>query len=138
MTPVNPQMRRQARLWLALVFLLGGAIGSAFGYAFAHRSYAATLPAQLSEPERRAKKVSEMTREIGLSPEQSKQLDAMLLGAHQEMKNLHDKSESDIEAVRQNARNEMRAILTAEQKPKFEAFVQKIDAERKNQMAQQH
>jgi hypothetical protein len=134
---MNPQTRRQARLWLALLFLLGGAIGAAFGYAFAHRSYASTLAPQLSEPERRAKKVSEMTNDIGLSPEQSKQLDSILAAAHVEMKRVHDKSEADIDTLRQNARNQTRAILTDEQKPKFEAFVQKIDAERKKQMPPQ-
>jgi hypothetical protein len=130
---MNPQSRRQARLWLALVFILGGAIGAAFGYAFAHRSYASTLPQQMSEPERRAKRVAEMTRDIGLSPEQSKELDGILAAAHSEMKRVHEKSEGDIDALRQDARNRARAMLSDEQKPKFEAFIQKLDAERKKQ-----
>jgi hypothetical protein len=131
---MNPQTRMQARLWLALVFVLGIAIGGAFGFAFAHRSYASTTQPQFNEAERRAKRVSEMTRDIGLTPDQSNKLDAIIAAAHQEMKKVHDKSDADIDALRQNARNETRAILTDDQKPKFEAFIQKTDAERKKQM----
>jgi hypothetical protein len=134
---MNPQTRRQARLWLALVFVLGGAIGAAFGYAFAHRSYASTLPPQMSEPERRSKRVAEMTSDIGLTPEQSKDLDSILAAAHEQMKKVHDKSDADIDALRQSARNQTRMLLTDEQKPKFEAFIQKIDTERKKQMPPQ-
>jgi Spy/CpxP family protein refolding chaperone len=135
---MNPQTRLQARLWLALVFFLGSAIGIAFGYTFAHRSYASTTDPQMSEPERRAKRVAEMTREINLTLEQSQKLDAIFLAAHTEMRRLHDKSDADMEAIRQKARNDTRAFLTDEQKPKFEAFVQKLDAERKKQMPSPH
>ena len=128
------ETRRAAGVWLAVVFVMGAAIGGVFGYTFAHESYAKTT---LSEPERRAKRVAEMTQEIGLTPEQAQKVDAMLLKAHTEMKQIHDKSEADIDAVRQNKRAEMRTYLTDEQKPKFEAFVQKIDEDRKKQQLAQ-
>jgi hypothetical protein len=38
--------------------------------------------------------------------------------------------------VREKARSEMRAILTDEQKPKFEAMVQRKEAERKKAQQQ--
>lgn len=126
------EMRRAAGFWLAVVFVMGAAIGGVFGYTFAHKSYASTNAA-LSEPERRAKRVADMTQEIGLTPEQAQRVDAMLLKAHTEIKQIHDKAEADIDAVRQNKRAEMRSFLTDEQKPKFEAFIQKIDEERKKQ-----
>ena len=128
---MNPETRMQARLWLAIVFVLGVGIGLAFGYSFAHRSYASTTPSSMSEPERRAKRVAEMTREIGLTPEQSQKLDTIILGAHEQMKKLHEKSDADMDAVKQNARAQMREFLTPEQKPKFEEFVRKLDEERK-------
>lgn len=128
---INPQTKRQARLWLALVFLLGTGIGVAFGYAFAHKSYAATTPPQMSEPERRAKRVADMTQSIGLTPEQSQKFDAIILGAHQEMKKVHDESEANIDAIRANARTQMKQFLTPEQKLKFDEFVSKLDEERK-------
>ena len=128
---MNPETRMQARLWLAIVFVLGVGIGVAFGYSFAHRSYASTTPPSMNEPERRAKRVAEMTREIGLTPEQSQKLDTIILAAHEQMKKLHEKSDADMEAVKQNARAQMREFLTPEQKPKFEEFVRKLDEERK-------
>jgi Spy/CpxP family protein refolding chaperone len=127
------ETRRAAGFWLALVFVMGGAIGGVFGYTFAHKSYAATNAPALSEPERRAKRVGDMTKEIGLTAEQSQKVDAMLLKAHADIKQIHDKAEGEIDVIRQTKRAEMRTLLTEEQKPKFEAFVQRIDAERKKQ-----
>lgn len=128
---MNPQTRMQARLWLAIVFVLGAAIGATFGYSFAHRSYASTSRPPMSEPERRAKRVEEMTREIGLSAEQSQKLDAVIASTHEQMKKVHEKSDAEIDALRQKARGEMREFLTPEQKPKFEEFVRKLDEARK-------
>jgi Spy/CpxP family protein refolding chaperone len=119
------------------LFVLGAAIGGVFGYSFAHRSYAATnLNVQaLSEPERRAKRVAEMSKEIGLTPEQSQKVEAVIAAAHTEMKVIHDKAETDVNDVRLKARTQMREFLTAEQKPKFEEYVRKMDEERKRQQA---
>lgn len=130
---MNVDSRRKARLWLALVFLLGAGIGGVFGYSFAHRSYAATTtaPVKLSEPERRAKRVAEMTKEVGLNEEQSAKVDAIVRETHEEMKSIHEKADAGVDAAREKARDQMRAILTAEQLPKFEAMVKRMDADRK-------
>ncbi|MGB2635766.1 MAG: Spy/CpxP family protein refolding chaperone [Candidatus Acidiferrum sp.] len=133
---MNQDSLRKARLWLAVVFLVGGAIGAVFGYSFGSHIYAApkqSQPTAMSEPERRAKRVADMTKELGLTPDQSAKMDEIIRGAHQEMKGIRDKAESDVDAVREKARNEMRGYLTPEQKPKFEELVQKMDAERKKQ-----
>src|SRR5262252_10802624 len=132
---MNPETRQKARLWLALVFILGAAIGGVFGYSFAHRSYAATQApaATLSEPERRAKRVAEMTREVGLTPEQSTQIDQIIHQAHDEIKTIHEKTDADVDVVRQKTREQMRSLLTPEQKPKFEAWIQRMDLEKKKQ-----
>jgi len=132
---MNPETRRKAGLWLVLLFVLGGAIGAVFGYSFGHRNYAATTataPA-VGEPERRAKRVAEMTKEVGLTSEQSAKVDEIIRAAHEEMKGIHEKADQDVDAARQKARDQMRLLLTAEQKPKFEAMVQRMDAERKAQ-----
>jgi Spy/CpxP family protein refolding chaperone len=132
---MNLESRRKAGWWLALVFVLGAGIGGVFGYSFAHRSYAAapaTTPA-LSEPERRAKRVGEMAKEIGLTEEQTAKVDAIIHSAHDEMRAIHEKADKDIDAVRQNGREQMRLLLTPEQKAKFERMVQRMDAERKKQ-----
>ena len=131
---MNSETRQKARLWLGLVFVLGAAIGGVFGYSFAHRSYAATQgPTTLSEPERRAKRIAEMTNEVGLTPEQSTQIDQIIHQAHDEMKTIHEKSDADVDAVRQRAREQMRSLLTPDQRPKFEAMVERWNQEKKKQ-----
>jgi Spy/CpxP family protein refolding chaperone len=135
---MNPDSLRKARLWLAVVFLVGAAIGGVFGYSFGHRSYAATVTTSkpLSEPERRAKRVAEMSKEIGLTTEQTAKVDDIIRGAHQEIKGIRESAEKNVDVVREKARNEMRGMLTDEQKPKFEAMVQRMDEERKKQQQQ--
>jgi Spy/CpxP family protein refolding chaperone len=130
---MNPETRKKAGLWLALVFLLGAAVGGVFGYSFPHRAHADTVKGspQLSESERRAKRVAEMTSELGLTAEQTARVDAIVRQTHDEMKVAREKAESEVEALRQRAREEIRLVLTPEQKPKFEAMVQRMDAERK-------
>jgi Spy/CpxP family protein refolding chaperone len=130
---MNPETQKKARLWLAIVFALGLAVGAVFGYSFGHRSYADSgKPAtQLSEPERRAKRVEAMTKELNLTAEQSAKVDAIIHQTHDEMKVVRDRAEGDVDGLRQRARDEIRLFLTPEQKPKFEVMVQRMDAERK-------
>lgn len=134
---MSSDTRQKAGLWLAVVFALGLAIGVVFGYNFAHKSFAAgRSPANLSEPERRAARVADLTRELQLTPEQSQKVDSVLHQAHDEMKAIHEKSDADMDAVRQKARSQMRTFLTPDQLPKYEAFVKKLDQERKKQQPQ--
>ena len=135
---MNVESRQKAGLWLAGVFVLGAATGGVFGYSFSrhHALAAPSVTVQLPEPERRARRVAEMTKEMSLTPEQATSFDAIIHQAHDEMRSIRDKSEADVDAVRHNARNQMRALLTPEQKPKFEELVQRLDAERKKQELQ--
>jgi Spy/CpxP family protein refolding chaperone len=128
---MTPDTRRKAALWLVLVFVLAASMGALLGYSFAHRSYASSVPPALSEPVRRARRVAEMTDKIGLTPDQAGKVDGVIRQAHESMKALHEKFDSDVENVRLNARKEIRTILTPEQLPKYEAYVKKMDEERK-------
>ena len=121
---------RKAALWVGAVFLLGAALGGVLGYLFAHRPVSAANP-PLSEPERRAQRVTELTKLLSLTPQQAQELDGILLHWHGESKAIHDQSDTQIESLRQKGRNEVRSILTPEQKPKFEEFLKRFDEERK-------
>jgi vacuolar-type H+-ATPase subunit E/Vma4 len=63
-------------------------------------------------------------------------VDDIIRGAHQEIKGIRESAERNVDVVREKARNEMRGMLTDEQKPKFEAMVQRMDEERKKQQQQ--
>lgn len=123
-------VRRKASLWLAIVFVLGAALGGVLGYAFAHRSYAATT-VQLTAEQRRAQKRAQLVQEVGLSGDQQRQITSILDQAHEEFQAIHAASDPQFDAVRQKTRDKIRQLLTAEQKPKFEEFVRKLDEERK-------
>ena len=121
---------RKAALWVGAVFLLGAALGGVLGYLFAHRPVSAANP-PLSEPERRAKRVAEITKELSLTPQQAQQIDAILMQRHAETKAIHDQTDAQIDAVRQKGRAQVRTILTPDQLPKFEAMLKRVDEERK-------
>jgi Spy/CpxP family protein refolding chaperone len=121
---------RKAALWIGAVFLLGAAMGGMITYGFAHRSVAAA-PAQQSEAVRRAHRVEQLTKELSLTSAQAQQLDAILMQRHAESRAIHEQSDTQIDKVRQKTREEIRAILTPEQKPKFEEFLKRLDEEKK-------
>jgi Spy/CpxP family protein refolding chaperone len=121
---------RKAALWVGVVFLLGATLGGVLGYVFAHRPVSAANPL-LSEPERRAQKVHQLTDELSLTSQQAQQLDSILQQRHAESKAIHDQTDAQIDAVRQKGRAQLRAILTPDQLPKFEAFLKRQDEERK-------
>jgi Spy/CpxP family protein refolding chaperone len=122
-------IRQKATLWLAIVFVLGAALGGVLGYGFAHRTYAAgpTLTAEARRAQRRA----QMTREVNLNTEQQKQVGAILDQAQNEYKAVHDVMDPQIESVRTKTRDKIRGLLSDGQKPKFEEFLRKLDQERK-------
>ena len=129
--------RRKAALWVGTVFVLGAALGGVIGYLTAHHSASAANP-PLSEQERRARKVEELTREVSLTPTQSQQLDAILQQKHAEAKVIHEQADAQIDQIRQKGRDQIRAILTPEQKPKFEEFLKRLDEERKRNAPAPH
>jgi Spy/CpxP family protein refolding chaperone len=128
MSPISAT--RKAALWVGLVFLLGAALGGIIGYSFAHRSVsAASTP--LPEPVRRAKRVEQLTQLLNLTSAQGQQVDAILMQKHAEAKAIHDQTDAQMEQLHQKGREQIRAILAPEQKPKFEDFLRRLDEERK-------
>jgi esterase/lipase len=126
----GPTIQQKATLWLAMVFVLGAALGGLLGYSFAHRSYAAE-PAVLSPEAKRAQRKEKLTHDVGLTPDQQKQVTEILDQAQGEYQAVHKVVDPQIEAVRQKTRDKIRAVLTDDQQPKFEEFLRQLDEERK-------
>jgi hypothetical protein len=80
---------------------------------------------------RRAQKREQLKRDVDLTPDQQKQVAAILDQAQVEYKAVHDVMEPQIDAIRQKNRDKIRALMTPEQKPKLEEFLRKLDDERK-------
>ena len=121
---------RKAALWVGIVFLLGVALGGIAGYAFAHRGYAAGT-APTNETARRQQRVEQLTQELSLTRAQRQQLDVILTDTVGQFKTIRKQIEPQMAVVREKGRNQIRAILTPEQKPKFEDFLKRLDEEKK-------
>jgi Spy/CpxP family protein refolding chaperone len=121
---------RKAALWVGVVFLLGAALGGMLGFVFAHRT-AMAAPAQMTETERRAQKVQRLTQELNLAPDQQKQIEEIIASVQAQYKAVRQSTEPQINEARQKGREQIRAVLTPEQKPKFEQFLKRLDEERK-------
>jgi Spy/CpxP family protein refolding chaperone len=122
--------KRKAALWVGLVFLLGAALGGVLGYVFTYRSYA-SQPQQLSDDARRHLRVAQLTEQLHLTNAQAQQLDSLIAGMQSEFKSIRKQVDPQIDEARQRGRNQIRAILTPEQKPGFEDFLRQLDEERK-------
>jgi len=122
---------RKAALWVGVVFVLGAALGGMIGYSFARHSASAGL-VQLPEAARRARRVEQLTKELGLTAAQARQIDAIIVQGHADSKAIRDRSDAEVATVREKARGEIRATLTPEQQPKFEDFLRRLDEERKH------
>lgn len=129
-------VKQKAAFWVGIVFLLGISLGGVMGYLFANKTHGDSTPV-LSDAARRAQKVEALTKELGLTAEQQKQLDNVLAETQAKFKTIHDSTQPQIEEARKQARAEIRAFLTDEQKPKFEEHLRKLDEERKKR-EQQH
>jgi Spy/CpxP family protein refolding chaperone len=127
--------KRRAAFWVAAVFLLGVALGGVFGYFYGHRGTVAAAAPPLSDAQRHAKRLELLTRELGLNDSQRQQMDSLLTQIHVDFQSVRDKQaqqlETDLDQERQKSRDQIRVILTPEQKPKFEEFMKRLDEERK-------
>jgi hypothetical protein len=123
--------KQRAALWVAVVFLLGAALGGMVGYIFAHRAVSANMMVTVAQ--RRAQKMEELRRMAHLTPDQRQQLDGILSDLHAQYKTL----DNERDAARQKSRNRIRGILTQDQIPAFEEFLRRMDEERKKMMPPQ-
>jgi Spy/CpxP family protein refolding chaperone len=127
--------KRRAAFWVAAVFLLGVALGGVFGYFYGHRGTVAAAPPPMTDAQRHARRLDELTRELGLNDSQRQQMDSLLTQIHLDFQSVREKNakllEADLGQERQKSRDQIRAILTPEQKPKLEEFLKRLDDERK-------
>ncbi len=125
----NPNSRKAFLLVLA-VFVLGIALGGLGMYVAGARVWGAR-PEVHNYREKRARAVERLTRDLGLTPDQRKQLEAILNDMGAKYQALHEQMAPQTEQVRKQGHEQIRAILTPEQLPKFEEFLRRADEERR-------
>jgi len=75
--------------------------------------------------------VSSLTQELQLNAEQQQQLAVIIDDTRAQIHAAYAPADAEREELRQKGRTRIRAILTPEQKPKFEAFMRQLDEVRK-------
>jgi hypothetical protein len=133
---------KAAALALVLaVFLLGVAIGALGMYLERNHVLGATAQQQQDRNPAavRARRVEQMTRELSLTPDQQQKLDAILAQTSAQYAAIHEQAtkmtQPQMEQTREQGRNQIRAIRTSEQLPKFEDFLRRLAEERKKRNA---
>jgi Spy/CpxP family protein refolding chaperone len=126
---------RKAILLVALVFSLGIGLGSAGTYLVTARVLAAR-PQQAGHVP--ANHMAMFTRDLNLNPDQQKQIQAILTETRARYAEIHSQADPEYERARQAGRERIRQVLTAEQKPKFEDLLRRMDEERLRRLNEAH
>src|SRR5574337_134998 len=126
------ETRAKVGLAFLVVFLLGFAAGALRWSAYSRRREA--MPqAVWTGKFNRERYVQEVTEAVRLQPAQMGALNAALDETREEFLALRKRLQPQFEEVRQRARQRIRGVLNAEQQPRFEAFVKRLDEERRAQ-----
>ena len=110
---------RLAAVWLAIVFLAGTLFGFVVHGLYNQR------PARAANPkEFRERYVARLQRELSLSPEQLTQVTAILEQTSQRFQEIRDRMEPEFQAIREQQRLRIMAILTPDQQPKYQKIIE--------------
>jgi hypothetical protein len=118
--------RGEAAALVAVVFLLGALLGFVGNHLWGERVWGmrdtTPPPNHLSV---------ELTQDLQLTADQQKQLNGIIADTQAKWRALYDPLESQRAEIRQQSHEQMRKILTPDQLPKFDAFMRRLDEQRK-------
>jgi Spy/CpxP family protein refolding chaperone len=123
------QGNRKAVLLVLVLFFLGIALGSVGTYLVTMRAEAARPVATLAHNP--AHTMAMYTRDLNLNADQQGQIQAILSDMRAKYAALHERLDPEYEQVRHQGREQIRQILTPEQRPKFEDLLRQIDEDRR-------
>ena len=124
----NAKTRSEAAVLVLIVFLLGVIAGGTANHLWGERVWGKQLPPAQAT---REQIVDKMTRELSLSPDQAKQFGDIVDDTRSKIHADYTAADAQRDQLRAAGRDRIRAILTADQRPKFDAIMQKLDEDRK-------
>jgi Spy/CpxP family protein refolding chaperone len=127
------QGNRKAFALVFVLFVLGVALGSVGTYLVTTRVLAARP--QTAQARTPSQHMAMFTRDLNLSTDQQSQIQAILSDTRAHYASLHEKLDPEYEQVRQQGREQIRQVLTPEQRPKFEELLRQMDEERRQRLA---
>jgi hypothetical protein len=128
----NSKTGREAALLVLVVFLLGVLLGGLGNHLWGERVWGRQNPPGAPT---RDQLVNDLTHELQLTAEQQLQLGAIVDDTRAKIHAAYAPADAQREELRQQGRARVRAILTSGQLPKFEAFMQRLDEQRKKDEA---
>ena len=129
--------RREAAVLFFVVFLLGVLFGGVGAYLWNKRVSGQPAVSSSGRPSH-DELIRNFSREVQLTPEQEKQLGAIMDDTRSRWQALYASLDSQREAIRQQGRDHIRAMLTPEQLPRYEEFMRRADEQRKKEAASGH
>lgn len=128
--------RREAGVLVFVVFLLGLLVGGVASHLWGERVWGKQDAGGHAGQPSREEIVNSLTRELQLTPDQQKQLGPIIDDTRAQVRALYAPLDAEHDRIRTQGRARIRAILTSEQQPKFDQFMQRIDEQRKKDAAQ--
>jgi hypothetical protein len=122
---------RKAVALLFLVLALGIALGAVGATVVNRHVYAARVRVPNT-----TRPVTRLTQDLSLSADQVKQVSTILGGMQTKYDEIRQQMSPQFDQVRQQGREQIRELLTPNQRPKFEDFLQRVDEDRKRRAAQ--
>lgn len=126
--------KRKALALISLVFVLGVALG-AVGHSIVDRRVLGARtqpPAPFLQPRPNPPRgVAHLTTELNLTHDQQQQVADILADMQHRYDAVHDQMNPEFEKIREQGRDQIRQILTPEQRPKFEEYLQRLAEERR-------
>lgn len=124
---------RKALALIILVFVLGIALG-AVGHSVADRRVlgARTQPPAFLQPRPNPPRaMARLTNELKLTTDQQKQIADILADMQHRYDAIHDQMNPQFAEIREQGHDQIRQVLTPEQRPKFEDFLNRVAEDRR-------
>jgi hypothetical protein len=122
-------MKFKAATLVLCVFLSGAVVGGLAVHVFGDRMWntsAADPAAQLSKKEL----LQQLTQQLSLDAGQRSQIDGIMNGTLADYDRILSPLGPQLQQAREQGRERIRAVLTPDQLPKFEAFIRQLDEQR--------
>lgn len=127
--------RREAAALFVVVFLLGTLLGAVGNHLWQERVLGHQSAQSVLMPTR-AHIIDQSTRELQLTPDQQKQLGAVIDDTRRKWNALYSPLDAQREQIRQEGRARIRAALSPDQQLKFDDFMRRLDERRKKETAE--
>lgn len=122
--------KRKAHLIVVTAFILGVAVGASGQYLLSYQAppRSASTPADVAD---------ELTRVLDLDQPQRSQVIQILSDCQKQHHDLKEQTRPQSQAIRENGRNRIRALLSPEQGVLFNQWIKDLDAKREKKASEE-